>query len=72
VYNRWGKLAAERYFKPNSTQTGRQKVVLWNGHWQNDVSQAIAPEGTYFYVVKYTTVSGSSQTVKGYLQLVRE
>jgi len=59
IYNRWGNL-----------------VHNWendvNGFWDGNIQGNPASEGTYFYVINYTSLSKQSKSEKGYLILFRE
>lgn len=58
IYNRWGMLMADF----------SETVNTWDGKTKggNDV-----PEGTYFYVLDYTTIDGKSDKAGGTITLVR-
>ncbi len=58
IYNRWGMLMADF----------SEVINTWDGKTKggNDV-----PEGTYFYVLDYTTIDGKSDKAGGTITLVR-
>jgi gliding motility-associated-like protein len=58
IYDRWGL-----------------KLYEWsgvNGGWDGSVKSAMAPDGTYFYILNYTDQKGESKTEKGFLSLFRD
>ena len=71
VYNRWGMLVASNQFFVASNQTlktNNQQLTLWDGY---TTAAALAPEGTYFYVISYETLKGETKSKKGSLTLLR-
>ena len=65
VYNRWGQTVKSVKFKVESFN---QQLTLWDGR---TTAAAIAPEGTYFYVISYETLKGEIKSEKGSLSLLR-
>ncbi|MDG1477300.1 MAG: gliding motility-associated C-terminal domain-containing protein [Vicingaceae bacterium] len=65
IFNRWGE-------KLNDTQRtidpAMNELVVWDGR---TTAGAIAPEGTYFYVINYETTEGAVENLKGSLTLLR-
>lgn len=51
IYNRWGQLAF----------SSRGRITRWDGH----INGIKANKGTYFYLVRYTKVGGTSGIYKG-------
>ena len=71
VYNRWGQKVANREFSTVSeiaSSLAMTELVIWDGTTN---AAAIAPKGTYFYTVTYTTTSDETFTEKSYLTLFR-
>ncbi|MBI2258053.1 MAG: gliding motility-associated C-terminal domain-containing protein [Flavobacteriia bacterium] len=58
ILNRWGNLMIE--FKDNN--------IKWDG---KSSSGKAVNEGTYYYIVNYTTTLGEEKQIHGYFQLVR-
>ncbi len=57
IYNRWG-----------------QKLYEWdgiNGYWDGKTKNGIASDGTYYYIINYTTPDLLSKTAHGFLTLTR-
>lgn len=57
IYNRWG-----------------QKLYEWdgiNGYWDGKTKNGIAADGTYYYVINYTTPDLLSKTAHGFITLTR-
>ena len=57
IYNRWG-----------------QKLYEWdgiNGYWDGKTKNGIASDGTYYYIINYTTPDLFSKTAHGFLTLTR-
>lgn len=59
IYDRWGLKVVEL----NSIKN------VWDGKQTNG---AEASDGTYFYIINYTDVKGTSKTEKGFLSLFRD
>jgi hypothetical protein len=59
IYNRWG----QKIFETTDAEYG------WDPYESNTTPRA--PEGTYYYFMKYTDLSGREQTLTGYVVLVR-
>jgi gliding motility-associated-like protein len=57
IYNRWG----EKVFTTDDLTQG------WNGTYKNNNSA----EGTYYWMVQYTTISNETKQLKGYLTLIK-
>ena len=65
VFNRWGQEVAGSKFDVQSLVS---EAVIWNGTTNAGNK---ASEGTYFYVVSYTTKLGETVTEKGSVTLLR-
>lgn len=63
IYNRWGEKMYE-YINNESTP----ELLLWNGVTSSGNK---ASEGTYFYVINYTTKAGETIIEKGTVSLLR-
>jgi len=59
VYNRWGMLV----YSSNGV------LPLWDGRFQKDGIEGAS--GTYYWILKYTDVSGGNYSGNGFVQLVR-
>ncbi len=57
IYNRWG----QKVYETKSLTSG------WNGKYNGKESD----DGTYYWIVNYSTYSNSTNTAKGYLTLIR-
>ena len=73
LFNRWGQeVEGSRFdvqsFGGTSASAGMTELVIWNG---NTTAGSKASEGTYFYVVSYTTKLGETVTQKGNVTLLR-
>jgi len=59
IYNRWGSL-----------------IYKWendvNGFWNGNIENNQATSGTYYYLVKYTSLSNQTKTEKGSVTLLRD
>ena len=65
IYNRWGVLVFESKGYDNTT-----RVFRGVSEGRSTVSQASGlPDGTYFYVLRYTKVSGENLEKAGYLYI---
>ncbi|MCC6691144.1 MAG: PKD domain-containing protein [Bacteroidia bacterium] len=58
IYDRWG---IEMYYKV-------AEKVFWDGHTNAGLE---APDGTYYYIINATSITGQNQIYKGFLQLLR-
>ena len=65
VFNRWGQEVAGSKFDVQSLVS---EAVIWNGTTN---AGAAASEGTYFYVITYTTKAGETVSEKGTVSLLR-
>jgi gliding motility-associated-like protein len=65
VFNRWGEIVQSKKFKVESFN---QQFTLWDGR---TTAAALAPEGTYFYVISYETLDGEVKSEKGSITLLR-
>ena len=73
VFNRWGMLVNSVEFsvmsdKHTQHSTPHTQYTLWDG---STTAAALAPEGTYFYVITYQTLKGEVESKKGSLTLLR-
>ncbi|MDT8413678.1 MAG: gliding motility-associated C-terminal domain-containing protein, partial [Vicingaceae bacterium] len=73
VFNRWGQEVGSRKWEVGSLGelpvfSGMTELVIWNG---KTTAGNKASEGTYFYVVNYTTKQGETVTEKGTVSLLR-
>lgn len=66
VFNRWGQKVENRKLKGESIVESR--IVIWNG---TTTAGNKASEGTYFYLIKYTTKTGETTAKKGTITLLR-
>ena len=57
IYNRWG----EKLFSTNDLGLG------WNGSYKN----CTCSDGTYFWIVQYTTITNESKELKGFITLIK-
>lgn len=57
IFNRWGK-----------------KIYEWNGDsnsgWDGSINGGTAQDGTYYYILRITTMDGTEKVEKGYVQLL--
>ena len=51
-----------------STSKNSLQLTLWNGTTNSGTK---VPEGTYFYVIEYTKVSGEKESLKGSMSVLR-
>lgn len=66
IFNRWGQSVKSVKLKvENKTQS---QIVLWDGR---TTAAAEAPQGTYYYIISYTTINEETFTRKGFLTLFR-
>jgi gliding motility-associated-like protein len=56
IYNRWGK---KLFYTDNP--------IAWNGYHKGN----ICSDGTYFWIVQYTTITNESKSIKGFLTLIK-
>ena len=73
IFNRWGQLVSSSHvdvqsFGEMASSLAMTELVFWDGYTS---SAAQAPEGTYFYVISYTTIDGEVKSEKGRLTLLR-
>ncbi|MDT8411380.1 MAG: gliding motility-associated C-terminal domain-containing protein [Vicingaceae bacterium] len=73
IFNRWGQTVENRKWKVESLETlpltnNQQQFTIWNG---NTTAANEASEGTYFYIISYTTKAGETVTEKGSVTLLR-
>jgi len=73
VFNRWGQLVVSVEFGginlgEIASSLAMTELVIWDGR---TTTAAIAPEGTYFYVLTYTTTNDEVKSEKGSLTLFR-
>ena len=68
IYNRWGVLVYDAKGYDNNTKVFRG---ISEGRVTIKQSEEL-PEGTYFYVIKYTKTSGITKEKAGYLYINRE
>lgn len=67
IFNRWGMIVESREFKMESTLPNTH-YTLWDG---TTTTGTEVPEGTYFYVINYTKVTGETESLKGTITLLR-
>ncbi len=60
ILNRWGDVVYHI--------TNFSNEQAWNGNWQNNNTQV--PDGTYFYILRYTTPEGE-ELMNGFLEVRR-
>lgn len=65
IYNRWGQEVASSSFTSKGLAS---QLVVWDGYTN---AGNLAPAGTYFYVITYTTVQGDTKSEKGSVSLLR-
>ena len=71
VFNRWGQRIKHQQFKaisPEATENNITQLHIWDGFTN---AAAEAPNGTYFYTIKYTTTNDETFTDKKFLTLFR-
>jgi hypothetical protein len=73
VFNRWGETVQSKKLKVESLEklpstNSQQQLTIWDGY---TTAAAIAPEGTYFYVISYTTIDGEIESKKGSVTLLK-
>ena len=76
IFNRWGMLVADSRFDvqvlneqiTSPSAIVMTELVIWDGRTNAAES---APEGTYFYVVTYTTLKDEVKSEKGSISLLR-
>jgi len=67
IYNRWGVLVFETRGYDNNTRVFRG---VSEGRATLNKSAEL-PTGTYFYIIQYKTVEGSTVSKEGWLYLTR-
>ncbi|PKP44894.1 MAG: hypothetical protein CVT95_10275, partial [Bacteroidetes bacterium HGW-Bacteroidetes-12] len=73
VFNRWGQEVSSSRFDVQSlvseipASSGMTELVVWNG---TTTTGKKASEGTYFYVISYTTKAGETVVEKGTVSLL--
>ena len=74
IFNRWGMLVQSSRFDVKSLASAVVSspsglgAVIWNGR---TTAASLAPEGTYFYVITYTTTNDEVKSEKGSVTLLR-
>ena len=72
IYNRWGQKVGSREFEVNrfsqTPNTNNQQLNIWDGR---TTTGSLTPEGTYFYVMSYTTIDDEVKSEKGSLTLLK-
>jgi hypothetical protein len=74
IFNRWGMIVESRKLKVESSLPKTQPLLrttdfyLWDG---TTTTGTPVPEGTYFYVINYTKVTGENERLKGSISLLR-
>ncbi|HRN42307.1 MAG TPA: gliding motility-associated C-terminal domain-containing protein [Vicingus sp.] len=70
IFNRWGQTVESRKWKVESSQNSSHTTyyTLWDGTTN---AGKIVPEGTYFYVIHYTKLTGEMESLKGSVSLLR-
>ena len=70
IFNRWGQTVESRKWKVESSQNSSHTThyTLWDGTTN---AGKIVPEGTYFYVIHYTKLTGETESLKGSVTLLR-
>jgi hypothetical protein len=59
IYDRWGSLVYQNIRDLNAScdatvgLAGNEPGFPWNGHWDNDLNEPLAPQDVYTYVIKY-------------------
>lgn len=64
VFNRWGKSVYE-----NNNYQVCYDDEFRNLCWSPTADEA--PDGTYYYIIKVTKVTGDTETISGYMQILR-
>lgn len=67
IFNRWGQTVQSSEFDVQSLASSKGTFVIWDGTTNAGTK---VPEGTYFYVVTYTKLSGESESLKGTVTLL--
>jgi len=65
VFNRWGEVVNVTNFQSFNNFS---EFSVWDGRTS---AGSIASEGTYFYVINYTTINDKTETLKGSLTILR-
>lgn len=70
IFNRWGMEVNSSQLTVNSSQpsTLSTQYTLWDGTTNSGTK---VPEGTYFYVITYTKLTGEVESLKGVVTLLR-
>lgn len=71
IFNRWGQRIVSSSFNDLAllpSNAGITDIIIWDGYTN---AAAIAPSGTYYYTVNYTTTNDETFTEKSYLTLLR-
>ena len=72
VFNRWGMLIKDFKLEISNSISNLQSPIsnltIWDGY---TTAAALAPEGTYFYVISYETLDGETKSKKGSVTLLR-
>lgn len=70
IFNRWGQQLAQRTFGAEVFTSSQviTDLTIWDGHTNAGDK---APEGTYFYTIKYKDINGAEQLLKGSFSLLR-
>jgi gliding motility-associated-like protein len=75
IFNRWGQLVSGSRFDVQglasamaNSPSGLGAFVIWDG---TTTTGTKVPEGTYFYVVTYTKLTGETESLKGTISLLR-
>lgn len=75
IFNRWGQTVSSSEFDVQSlasamvsSPSGLGAFVIWDGR---TTSGKEVPEGTYFYVINYTKLTGETESLKGSVSLLR-
>jgi gliding motility-associated-like protein len=71
IFNRWGMEVGSRKTEVGSgipASAGMTELVLWDGRTTSGIP---VPEGTYFYVITYTKLTGETESLKGSVTLLR-
>ena len=72
VFNRWGMLIKDFKLEISNSISNLQSPIsnltIWDGY---TTAAALAPEGTYFYVISCETLDGEAKSKKGSVTLLR-
>ena len=72
IYNRWGMLIKDFKLEISNSTSNLQSPIynltIWDGY---TTAAALAPQGTYFYVITYKTIDGEVKSEKGSVTLLR-